>query len=66
MARQDITDIAGTVDETVGWGGDMRGAFSTLEDVVLGDGVTDIVRITQAEYDELDPPDATTLYLIID
>lgn len=32
---------------------------------VSGTGVTDIVRITQAEYDALDPANALTLYVIV-
>lgn len=34
---------------------------------VQGDGtVSHLVALTQAEYDALDPPDATTLYLIVE
>ena len=32
---------------------------------VSGTGVTDIVRITQTEYNDLDPIDALTLYVIV-
>lgn len=42
------------------------GSPGTVEAVVSPDGsVTDIVAITQAEYDELDPPHATTFYVIV-
>lgn len=36
-----------------------------IEDLVAGDGITNIVALTQDEYDNL-TPDATTLYVIID
>lgn len=34
-------------------------------DVVTSTDVTDIVVLTQAEYDALDPPDESTLYVIV-
>jgi hypothetical protein len=33
---------------------------------VEGDGITKIVKLTQAEYDALGTPDAETLYVIVD
>ena len=33
---------------------------------VEGDGIDKIVKLTQAQYDALDPPDASTLYLIVE
>ena len=57
------TDIAGV----------LKGNGSTIEavtvgtDVIEGDGtVTKIVKLTQAAYDLLDPPHATTHYLIVE
>lgn len=38
---------------------------ATLGTKVTGDGITDIVALTQAQYDAL-TPDATTLYVITD
>lgn len=38
---------------------------AAIADFVTGDGITDIVAVTQAEYDGL-TPDATTLYVITD
>jgi hypothetical protein len=35
-------------------------------DKVTGDGITDIVRLTQAAYDALNPPDPETLYVIVE
>ena len=32
---------------------------------VIGDGITDIVRLTQAAYDLIGSPDANTLYVIV-
>lgn len=32
---------------------------------VVGSGISNIVKLTQAEYDELDPPDESTLYVIV-
>jgi hypothetical protein len=37
-----------------------------LADAVIGDGITDVVALTQAEYDALGTPDPTTLYVITD
>ncbi|WP_420408718.1 phage upper tail fiber protein [Hoeflea sp.] len=37
-----------------------------LNGKVSGTGVTAVVKLTQAEYDALSPPDATTLYVIVD
>jgi len=34
-------------------------------DAVTGDGISTIVKLTQAEYDALDPPDESTLYVIV-
>jgi hypothetical protein len=39
--------------------------WTALENSTQGDGITDIVKLTQAEYDAL-TPDATTLYVIVD
>lgn len=33
---------------------------------VVGDGITDVVALTQAEYDALGTPDASTLYVVTD
>lgn len=41
-------------------------AGHTVTGAVAGDGVTDIVALTQSEYDAIDTPDATTLYVITD
>ena len=42
----------------------VHGIADTSE-LVIGDGITNIVALTQAEYDGL-TPDATTLYVITD
>ena len=41
-------------------------AEHTVEGAVAGDGITDIVALTQAEYDAIVTPSETTLYVITD
>lgn len=38
---------------------------SAVADKIVGDGITDVTALTQAEYDAL-TPDATTLYVVTD
>ena len=45
---------------------DVTGLQDALDDKVTGAGITVIEAITQAEYDLLSPPVATTLYVITD
>lgn len=40
-------------------------ADDAISEKVSGDGILTIVKVTQAEYDELSPPDATTFYVIV-
>jgi hypothetical protein len=54
------TDTNQTVQFT-GSTWDVLGAGGGVE----SDDVTDIVVLTQVEYDDLSPPDSTTLYLIV-
>ena len=44
----------------------VTGLQSALDGKPAGTGITAIVAITQADYDLLDPPVATTLYVIRD
>lgn len=37
-----------------------------VDGLVAGDGIDSIVALTQAAYDALDPPVATTLYVIVE
>lgn len=39
---------------------------SVFQTFVKVDGITSIVRLTQAAYDALSPPDANTLYVVTD
>lgn len=51
---------------SVGGGtGAVPGPDPVPENIVTSDDITEIVQITQAAYDALDPPVATTLYVIV-
>jgi hypothetical protein len=54
-----LADLAG---ESLATDAELSSAVATKID---GDGITDIVALTQAAYDAL-TPDATTLYVVID
>lgn len=41
-------------------------SVSTFQTFVKADGLKAIVRLSQAAYDALDPPDAETLYVVTD
>lgn len=45
--------------------GEITSHTHSTDGMVLSQDVANIVKITQAEYDILDPPVSTTLYLII-
>jgi len=50
----------GTTTGTVAAGDDSR-----ITGAVQGDGITDAVLVTQAEYDAIGSPDASTLYVVV-
>ena len=40
--------------------------YDITGDKVTGDGITDIVKLTQEQYDQIANPSSTTLYIIVE
>lgn len=59
-----IVDPASSSVSVINAGPIGPGGSDGADGIGMGTGVTDVEAITQAAYDALSPPDATTIYLI--